>query len=159
MNKYIFLDVDGVLNNHFTKDTISGYTGIDSEKVNALAEIIERTGAELVLCSSWKDHWQKEHKEDQDEFGDYLDKKLEDAGLEIIDKTIDCGYRRGTGIKNWLSENADPNDRWCVLDDECFADYYYNGNFFDHLVSTEYYNPDGGLQNAHVEQAVKILNE
>jgi hypothetical protein len=36
--------------------------------------------------------------------------------------------------------------------------YIFLDVFSDHIVSTEYYNPDGELQNVYVEQAVKILN-
>ena len=58
MRKIIFLDIDGVLNSmdYFeqTKDC-KGYTEINPEKVKLLKEIVDRTGAEIVLSSTWRD--------------------------------------------------------------------------------------------------------
>jgi len=45
--KLIFLDVDGVLN------TRPG--SLDSDKIQLLREIVEKTGAEVVLSTSWRE--------------------------------------------------------------------------------------------------------
>ena len=53
--KVIFLDIDGVLNNEYSKTRApSGVIGIDGDKVKRLRKIVESTGAKLVLTSSWK---------------------------------------------------------------------------------------------------------
>ena len=59
MSKYIFLDIDGVLNseemlNHKPFPKCRGMMGIEKSKVKRLKQIVEATGAEIVLTSSWK---------------------------------------------------------------------------------------------------------
>lgn len=157
--KVVFLDVDGVLNCYYTHDSCEGYTGIDDAKVALLKQIIDSTGAIIVLVSTWKEYW--EDGNPVGVFGEYLVGKLEAANLTIYDKTEDYigkKTRRGTGIKTWLKEHGLEDCKWVLLDDEVFADYYDVEGLFDHLVSTEYYAVDGGLQQTHVDLAIKILS-
>ncbi len=55
MSKVIFLDIDGVLNSNFWNHThqfeISDGTLIDRDKIKMLAELVRRTGAEIILHS------------------------------------------------------------------------------------------------------------
>ena len=56
-NKIIFTDVDGVLNCSKTTRRLSccnEFTFVDTRKVLRLREIVERTGAKLVLSSTWR---------------------------------------------------------------------------------------------------------
>ena len=47
---YVFLDVDGVLNCHLTRDrTPNGYVGLDESKIELLAAFVRETGAKVVL--------------------------------------------------------------------------------------------------------------
>lgn len=50
--KVIFLDIDGVLNDHTILD--SGCCGIDREKASFLNYIIRKTGARLIITSAWR---------------------------------------------------------------------------------------------------------
>ena len=45
--------------------------------------------AKIVLSSSWKSGWERVNKELQDREGNYLDRKLRDEGMLILDKTED----------------------------------------------------------------------
>lgn len=155
--KVIFLDVDGVLNCEMTKDTCSYYLGIDDRLVKNLKEIVDKTDAEIVLCSSWKTHWHKENKSEQGNLGIYLDRKLRKQYLTILDKTQDHGSDRGHGIKNYLEANPQITS-WCVIDDDIFDDYKTCG-ILNNLVKTTFYGIDGGLQNEHIEKAISILNQ
>ena len=49
----IFLDIDGVLNNHAVHP-ITKYGSIDRDKAELFNEILERTGAKFVVTSSWR---------------------------------------------------------------------------------------------------------
>lgn len=151
--KIIFLDVDGVLNSNDTEDTFRGYIGLDYSGIKLLREIVDATGAEIVLVSSWKSRWYKDHKDCQDNLANYLDERLAEEGLKIIDKTEGSSFERGAGIVDWLSKH--PVELWIVLDDEVFPDYEEYG-IMPHLVKTSFY--DGGLKDRHVELAVKMLN-
>ena len=120
----IFLDIDGVLNSYDTKDRFQGFVGIDDRLVAILKEIVDRTGAKLVLSSSWKSEWTNAPELANDErydTGKYLDSKLSKYGLKILDKTKDEGINRGFGIRKWLDEHEHGN--WIVLDDEVFPDF------------------------------------
>ena len=50
--KVIFLDIDGVLNDEGEEREKGVY--IDETRVQRLASIVEQTGAEIVLSSSWR---------------------------------------------------------------------------------------------------------
>ena len=152
--KIIFLDVDGVLNSIDSEDRLGAFIGIDYSGVKLLREIVDKTDAKIVLVSSWKRRWHKT-KEDQGILANYLDKRLAEENLEIIDKTKDSITNRGEGIFNWLSVHPEV-DSWIILDDEIFDDYIEYG-CMPHLVQTSFY--DGGLKEKHVEQAISLLNK
>ena len=59
MRKILFLDFDGVLNSENWCYSPAakhwyGVFGLDSEKITLLDEIVERTGCEIVISSSWR---------------------------------------------------------------------------------------------------------
>lgn len=154
MNKVIFLDVDGVLNCQTTKASVGPWIGIESKKVKLLRQIVDETGARIVLSSSWKSGWFKGDKAAQDREARYLDNKLKREGLRIVDKTFDKGLNRGVGIVNYVTDHN--VDRFVILDDEDFD--YEKCGVIDKLVQTTFYSDDGGLGAEHVSRAVKILN-
>ena len=155
--KYLFLDVDGVLNTPTSRSRRCGhYIGIDNAKVLLLKHIIEETGALIVLHSTWKEFWEKEkhRKWMQDEFAIYLDKKLRAAGLAAVDKTPDFADRRrlsrGEGIAEFL--NARSWESFVILDDLQFD---YDGcGLTDYFVKT---NEKIGLTFELAEKAIEIL--
>jgi len=152
--KIIFLDVDGVLNSNDTEDSFKCFIGLDCSGIKLLREIVDATRSEIVLVSTWKIGWQKDNKSRQDSLADYLDKRLAEEGLKILDKTEGSVADRGAGIVDWLSKH--PVESWIVLDDEIFPDYEECG-IMPRLVKTSFY--DGGLKDKHVELAIKILNK
>ena len=153
---YLFLDVDGVLNNDETKERCMGFTGIDPHKVQLLRHIIDMTGAEIVLTSTWKYGWEPLNKQMNDEFANYLDEVLAAEGLEVIDKTDDQGMDRGAGIINWLAQH--PADAWVVLDDIFFNDFKSTG-VDKHLVLTADNEGLDGLTQELADQAINMLQE
>lgn len=151
--KVIFLDVDGVLNSIDSEDRFSYCIGLDYSGIKLLREIVDATDAEIVLVSTWKLSWDKDGSR-PDTLGEYLDDRLAEERLTIMDKTGGNMDERGHGIIDWLSEH--PTDSWIVLDDEIFEDYEECG-IMPHLVKTNFY--DGGLKEKHVEMAINLLNK
>lgn len=152
--KVIFLDIDGVLNESASETrSPTGFLGIDDEKVQRLKRIVEETGAEIVLTSSWKTEWDPDPEKASAD-GNYLSKKLADHGLRILEKTDDMHYNRGEGISTWLNQHPSVTS-WVVLDDDIFADYKTFG-ILPHLVKTMIGN--GGLKQSHVNLCVHQLN-
>lgn len=164
--KVIFLDIDGVLNYRTCKarcPNCSTLIGIEDSRVERLAKIVKATNAELVLTSTWKLNWINE----EDEQGIYLDRQLAKHGLHIIDFTEDDGWNRWFGIKDYLDRFSKCIESYVILDDEIFQDYVIASGLMsklrpeveEHLVKTDFYSSDGGLQEEDVQKAIDILNK
>lgn len=153
--KIIFLDIDGVLNYENCTARCGMYYGIEDDKVTLLKQVVDATGAKIVLSSTWRlgmnngGHRLAEHAV-------YMNEKFSAQGLEIYDVTEELhrgGDFRGEEINEWLSRHPDVTE-WVVLDDEWFWDF----NQYDirqHLVHTSQYL---GLTDEDVKEAIDILN-
>ena len=131
--KYIFLDIDGVLN-----CGTGVYSFLHKNKVKMLSEIVKTTGAKIILVSSWKDEWFKEEKSLNGAHAKVIDKTFAEFGIEVFDKTEDNNsWKRGRGIDDYLKKH--PAEKWIILDDDFFPDY----NQYEceaHLVRTAFSN-------------------
>ena len=153
--KVIFLDIDGVLNCVETKEKCKAYVGIDDKMVSWLKRIVEATGAQIVLSSSWKHDWEPINKEAQNEFGFYVDRALKKHSLTAIDKTYESNSEhRGEGIIQWVGTHE--VDSFIILDDEWY-DFKELG-LQSRVIKTEFYDENGGLTDDHVELAIELLN-
>lgn len=140
--KIIFLDIDGVLNYENSKNKV------EEEKVKLLKEIVDRTGAEIVLSSDWRYWWEKP----DDDFKLLID-KLNKFGLKLISKTPETahGYR-GAEIHQWLNEwTGESVERFVILDDNIDMKPY-----MDRLAWTDF---KYGLSKRAVKRSVKLLGE
>lgn len=109
--KIIFLDVDGVLNMHGS----GGYMALNRKRMQLLQEIIENTGAVIVLSSTWRilDRSMKK-----------LSRNLSYRGLKIYDTTPQFGlkdsgerYYRGHEIQYWLDNHPEVTN-YVIIDDD-----------------------------------------
>lgn len=160
MNKYIFLDIDGVLNSKewFEQNKhIKGYTEINPEKVKLLKEIADCTDAKIILSSTWRD-LAAHDDEPEHEMYTYLINSLKEFGLSISDHTPYIQQNRPQEIKTWLEKNANKGDCYVSLDDDYSYEAYGKYEIEDHLVKTSFYEPNGGLRQEHVDKAIQILN-
>jgi len=185
-NKYkvIFLDIDGVLNGYnfwnmlgwrlatflhmgtwYRCNTRDPF-GIHTEKVRRLAHIINKTGAKVVLSSSWKAGFTEpfERRSQRQQMLSFL---LFDYGIEIFDVTPNDIYgRRVHEIKRWLDNHKNEVSNYIILDDERL---YLEDCFGDKLISTSSvprgkiimgcWYENTGLKRKHVKRAIKKLNE
>lgn len=152
--KVIFLDFDGVvvcLPVEWDRlENGRGVHALNRAAVARLNDLVERTGAGVVVSSSWRLHQSVEH----------LTGYLRRAGFrgQVLDKTPDRHawgaeeWQRGDEIMAWLKLNpqvtsyvaldddfdhgAFPADRWVLVKDGWFA---------------------GGIQDEHVEAATAAL--
>lgn len=151
--RVIFLDIDGVLNadcdfggrskpNPFViSDDGKQYCGICRTHVKHLKNIVDKTGAKIVLVSSWKTDYEDFLKHGyKNRVGKYLYNKLKKHGLQIMDTTLkydfSFGNNRGYEIRQWLEDHPEV-DSWVVLDDEKFIDYDFL-KITPNLVRTDY---------------------
>lgn len=158
--KLIFLDVDGVLNASFTKETLYGFVFVVDSKLELLKQLIDQTEAKVVLSSTWRQGWK-----DLDEGLDTIDSKffvglrdkLLEHGIELLDYTpiTDGGMnRRGEEIDMWLKDwKGEPIESMVILDD---LNGRYLRPYAGRLVRTSIAQ---GLLQKHVDLAVKILEK
>lgn len=151
--KLIFLDVDGVLNNRkaFKKGKQDGFPHgpclvWDPDCINRLNNIIEKTGAKIVVSSTWR------------LYNDAYKVLTEVMGIkgEFIGCTPDHIRRphpssRGGEINEWLTLEKLEKSPFVILDDDSDMDKYMNK-----LVLTD---TEAGLQDREMNKAIEMLND
>ena len=161
MNKYIFLDIDGVLNSMdwFKQNKhVKGYMEINPDKVRMLKEIVDCTGAKIILSSTWRSLAAHDDKPEHEMYT-YLKTSLEEFGLSISDQTPYIQQNRPQEIKAWLENNTNEQDvHYVSLDDDYSYDAYKEYGIEECLLKTSFYESNGGLMKEHVKKAIKILN-
>ena len=165
MNKVIFLDIDGVLNtgwwySQMDKNTPKDKYGyaFDPNAVSNLKKIIDETGADIVISSSWKSFGISE-LEDM-----WQDRGLPGKLIGITPNTVsdelllnaDLNHMerfsiRGMEIKEWLDKHGKNVSHYVIIDDM--------DNFLPdqqpYFVQT---NPEVGITKEDIDMAIKILN-
>ncbi len=131
----IFLDIDGVLG-HFGSDG-----ALDPACVQRLASLVERTGACVVIASSWREmHSPSEMQEILEEHGF--------VGQVVGETPVLLGQPRGEEIRAYV-ESAGNVTAYVILDDN--ADL---APVTDHAVMVDDFV---GLTDADVEAAARLL--
>jgi len=150
--KVIFLDIDGVLNSSvYDRQRTPKDGNIDKTRLVLVRELIEKTGAKIVLSSSWREHWKK-NPDECDDIGKELISEFASEGLEIYDKTPKVGYlERSEEIRMWLKENPDV-EGFVIFDDNSYG----WGELSDNFVQTNY-RIGRGLEQEHIEKALELL--
>lgn len=148
--KVIFLDFDGVLNSEkFVRSCEYCGVMLDPSRMILLKQIIDATGAKIVLSTSWRMHWDKDECLCNN-VGLDINRIFGEYQLKIFDKTPKL-YDRVTEIKVWL-ENHPQTQAFAVLDDA-----FLNADFLnEHFVRTS--NLRNGLDEDDVKKAINILN-
>ena len=171
--KIVFLDCDGELTYSDYKNEATA--NIDIEKVKLLKEICDKTGAKVVISSSWRgsDSYTPriyyvlidiltsngievlgDTPHLPTEFEGNVSNSISSTTLEeLSDLKIKYGTGRAAEIKKWIDEHD--VDNFVILDDEDFdwSDYGYD----KHWIQPTWFG-DGGLKREHVDIAIGILN-
>jgi len=167
MKKIIFLDIDGVLATpDYLKD---GNWALNPNKQELFGEILNKTGAKIVLSSSWRLHTLEETKEFMLQEGflfvdriigvtirayNYIDKSYKihlsiPRGVEI-QQWIDTHIHSDNG-KNWEKKKLGIDYQYVILDDDSDMLFTQRNNFIQtdsHL----------GLTLGKMHAAIQILN-
>jgi|SRR5688572_6476989 len=156
--KVIFLDFDGVLNHdaHFATlpsgrtmaDCLDDDLSFDKACVARLNEIVRRSGAKVVVSSSWRCLYSM-----PDIRGILL---RHGFSGDVVDRTPRLHRdpngkqrTRGDEICGWLAATSRKIDAFVILDDDSDM-----GSVANRLVQTSLTD---GLMDEHVERAVEIL--
>ena len=149
--KIIFLDIDYVVNCMSTKERApSGVVGVEQRLIAYIKEIVDATGAKIVLSSTWRKDWAFNLLNGKD--WDYLREEFAKQNLYFFDYTpIRSDSHRGREIKEWL-ESTDYNVRsYVIIDDEIFdIKDLHEG----HMVQTSF---NDGINPYAVKMAIEIL--
>lgn len=194
-DRIIFLDVDGVLNGYnrwntlgwmiickFNSEKLRNWyreltdpCGIHVKKFKRLAKIVRKTGAKVVMSSSWRGGWRYDGykavlKDSFKEFDDFvkLDNLFNEYGIEFIDITPRLeGQGRDSEIIQWLARHEDKVDTFIILDDEnSFMKAFWNDEKF---IQTSAVSKgvmikglaveNTGLRRKHIKQAIRVLTK
>lgn len=182
-HKIIFLDIDGVLNGYNfwdmvgwkiacilnIKDWYKRHTRepfeIHEGKVKRLAKIVKKTGAKVVMSSSWKHGWWKTPYEQQWEDQKKLTDLLNKYNIEVIDITNSSSDgRRDKEIEAWVNEHLKEIYSFVILDDEISDLECFVGGRLIQTSSIQkgqlikgHWSENTGLKWKHVRSAIKLL--
>ena len=150
--KIVLLDVDGILNNKYTRTvTFDGWCFVDDFLVARLKRIIDATGAKIVLSSTWRIGWNREDESKNEPFFNQLRDKLKEYGMEIWDALpLPLQPNRGLAIAEWFESHKDLDiESFIILDD-----WYDMGIYRDHLI---WINGNIGLTDEDVVEAINYM--
>lgn len=148
--KVVFLDVDGVLNSNSFEEKLFNEEGVrafredilDKRCIACLKQIIVKSGAEIVLSSSWRKIPKARER---------LVEQLSEYGLSIHSDTPYTGKERGDDITAWFNRHEDLDiESYVILDDDSDMNVHMK-----HLVHTSFYG--WGLETKHIQYAVDML--
>lgn len=150
--KVIFLDFDGVLNSAEYRNSVSDYYNnfIDESRMPFLQQIVEETGAVIVLTTTWRMYWDECDvgvSEDTQKTNNIFAK----FGLKIYSKTDTFDKKRNFEISLWLCKNEVEN--YVILDD---IDFHWSEENRKHFVKTD--DDNRGIDEQTTNLAIRILN-
>ncbi len=150
--RYVVLDLDGVLNSgrYFSswKPSASGlvtiddwYEMLDPAAVARLEAIVQKSGAKVVISSTWRMHKTVEQ----------LATDLREHGFtgRVVGATPELRGGRGVEIQAWMDACGVTAEQIVILDDD--SDMLH---LRPRLVKTTH---DEGLTDAHVTEALRLL--
>ena len=153
MRRIIFLDFDGVLNTEYYQGLLQ-FQGkqwqdqygafFDPRAVRQLKRVIDATGADIVVESSWK-YLGLEAMQEL-----WRVRNLPGRVIDITPSLTD-NASKGEEIAAWLSEYATPDTRYVIIDDE----YVVLDSQIPYFILT---NPYEGLTEEQADRAMLILN-
>lgn len=148
--KIIFLDMDGVMNSDRDFTPLGPRKGgqistrpVGLFHVQCLREIIEKTGAKIVISSVWRIHWTP----------DQFNAVFEVFGLpgnHVISRTPREPYGpRGKQINAWINEHNAHGSTFIILDDDADMEPH-----MDRLIKTQNQH---GLGYKEMQLAIEML--
>ena len=130
---------------------------IDNKRVRMLKQLIDDTGAKVVLSSGWRDGWKFRDLGDSpiNNYSVYLFNRLEkyfkQSGIEFYDKTRILKIERGKEIMSWLANCKESIESFVAFDDIDYDMDAVGDNFICTSMKT-------GLLPCHIKRAKQILN-
>ena len=168
MKKIIFLDFDGVLNTEHNQNMLLYHwkawkdehgAFFDPDAVAELKRIVDDTGADIVIESSWKClglEAMQQMWRDRNMPGSVIDvTPLSVSGSWLLKANLDemdlYTYWKGVEIALWIAGHLHEDSRYVIIDDE----YVIQDSQLPHFIQT---SPYDGITPELADRAIKILN-
>ncbi len=171
MMKYLFLDIDGVLNHEeWYRNRITMYKDkftywwqecFDPECIKRLNNILEKTGARLVVSSSWR--FDEDLKKYFNTVGITTDFLITPSLTKEDENGVLTWPDRGDEIAEFLKSH--PCTHYVILDDDFDFNEDQLNNHFVHCCCdfvqafTEGHEGQTGLTELKMNEAINILNK
>ena len=117
---------------------------IDYKAVQVLNEIIAKSGAKVVISSSWRHMNPLEAIKRMLDFKGFKGEIIDMTSVDLDSWEYTC---RGHEIQEWMDRN--PVDSFVILDDDSDMDYLSG-----HLVQTSF---SEGLTSIHIKPTLRVL--
>jgi hypothetical protein len=153
--KVIFLDVDGVLNCAKTERGWGKMRFVDTRKMLRVREICDRTGAKVVISSSWREGAQDDALPVDKMQWQALIAEFDKHRIPVIGMTPIAHDRwRGDEISMWLKSQEEPVKDFVIVDDIiCDLTRFVSVGRVVQTVDA------WGLTKEKMEECIKILGE
>lgn len=169
MDKYLFLDFDGVLNTEFYQDLLISQGKpfrdkhgpfFDPVAVEQLKRVVDSTQADIVIESSWKclgleamqDMWTERQLPGRViAITPSIVSASWSSNIDLDIFGLDVRQSKGIEIDFWLFENTVADVRYVMIDDE----YVILDTQLPHFILT---NPFDGLTELLADRAIALLN-
>jgi hypothetical protein len=153
--KVIFLDVDGVLNCTKTERGWGKMRFVDTRKMLRVREICDRTGAKVVISSSWREGAQDDALPVDKMQWQALIAEFDKHRIPVIGMTPIAHDRwRGDEISMWLKSQEEPVKDFVIVDDIiCDLTRFVSVGRVVQTVDA------WGLTKAKMEECIRILGE
>ena len=144
---------DGVVNCYDTKERApSKVVGVEQRLIALIKQIVDATGAKLVLSSTWRKDWAFDLLDSID--WRYLRDEFAKQDLYFMDYTPSRrDSHRGEEIKEWLESTGYDVESYVIIDDEMFDIWDLHEG---HMVQTSF---DSGIKPGAVKMAIEILSK
>ncbi len=151
--KVVFLDIDGVLNSvAYDRIRTVEQGNVDETRLPLLKQIVDETGALIVLSSSWR-HKFEDDLSPREETGQTLLNLFAQYHLSIYGKTpVSPTNDRAREIRAWLSQHPE-TQAYVIIDDIPFG---WGADLQEHLVRTDA-RIGRGLEARHIGRIVELL--
>lgn len=149
--KVLFLDFDGVLNSADYRNSVADYhhNFINERKLEMLADFVKATGAEIVLTTQWRLHWNEGNHQTHPD-GDRINALFEKYGMKIYSKTDYLDNNRNLEVADWLVRHG--VESYVIFDD---VDFHWTETNRACFVKTD--DAKDGLSECNLEAAKVIL--
>ena len=164
---YIFLDIDGVMNNRIDwmskvdnkSENFEDHRMFCDEAWEMLSNVVRETGAKVILSSSWRLGFKNHNgyvvcKSNDCPLSKRLLSYFKKYNIELVGLTTNHYDYRGKQIRDYVKRNLFTTDKWVVLDDEDRDIKGYCKE--EQIIKTDF---ETGLLPEHCEKIINYFNK